>query len=127
MSIIRNIVAIFLFTFSAFALNAQAPKPNQAPVVQNIIPIQEVFSGHYFEFTIADNTFSETDQDDYISSYEAVLFNGDKLPQWIYFDAKTLKFWGKPEKKEKGEYYITIKAYDSHNAVAVTELYLKVN
>jgi hypothetical protein len=125
-----NIQRKFLITasiiFIAFSVKAQAPKMNNAPLLNSMIPVQEVYYGKYFEFTISENTFIETDDNDKVVRYEAHLFNGSTLPNWIYFKGEELKFWGRPEKQDKGEYYITLKAFDTHEAVSMTEFLLIV-
>jgi len=126
MSVLRKFLTVGLIILSAYSVKAQAPNPNTPPVLNSSIPVQEVYYGKYFEFNISENTFLETDQNDRIVKYEAVLFNGDNLPKWIFFNKDELKFWGRPEKQNKGEYFITLKAYDSHNAIAITEFYLIV-
>ena len=107
-------------------MKAQAPIMNNAPELENAILIQEVYYGKYFEFTLPANTFVETDENDRIVRYEASMFNGTGLPEWIYFNGEELKFWGRPEKKHAGEYFISLKAYDTHNAFGITELFLIV-
>ena len=126
MNILRTFLIGTALILVAFSMKAQAPKMNNAPMLENMIPIHEVYYGKYFEFTISENTFSETDENDEIVRYEATLFNGSSLPTWIYFNSDELKFWGRPEKNHKGEYYITLKAYDSHDAVSMTEFLLIV-
>mgnify|MGYP001544555730 CR=1 FL=1 len=86
MNTIKKVLFAVVVILAGYSMNAQAPKMNNAPVLENTISIQEVYYGKYFEFTLPDNIFSETDDNDKIVRYEASMFNGSGLPTWIYFN-----------------------------------------
>jgi len=123
-----KITAAVLFIFSANAVNAQDSFTfkNHAPVLQFVVPVQEIIQGEVFEINIAENTFADIDQGDKISLYNATLHNGEKLPEWIRFNEEDMTFTGQAEEEHTGEYFIALTAYDSFNAKSVTEIYLRV-
>ena len=99
---------------------------NNSPVLQYMVPVQELTQGDDFEIKIADNTFTDIDQGDKIVEYKAVLSDGTELPAWINFDSEQLKFTGTGLSIPAGEYFIALEAYDSYHAKSVTEIYLRV-
>ncbi|MCP4073692.1 MAG: hypothetical protein GY742_18470, partial [Hyphomicrobiales bacterium] len=77
-----------------------------------------------WSYTIDDDTFFDVDND--VLTFEAALANGDPLPEWILFDAKTLTFSGTPPKNYHGSDTIVVTAFDGTEEVT-TEFKLTVN
>ena len=64
------------------------------PQIINNIPNKVASTGKLFEFTLPNNIFS----DSYTLSYSAALANqAGNLPEWLTFDASTLRFYGTPK------------------------------
>ncbi|WP_218653201.1 Calx-beta domain-containing protein [Nostoc sp. TCL26-01] len=64
---------------------------NVAPIFIKTIPNQAVTDNKLFTFTIPENTFIDIDKAD-ILTYSATDVNGNALPKWLTFDAKTRTF-----------------------------------
>lgn len=65
---------------------------NDAPIVQNSIPDQNITAGVAFEYTFPPNTFFDQDGD--TLNYTASLTGGARLPAWLSFDAASRTFSG---------------------------------
>jgi hypothetical protein len=74
---------------------------NHAPTAAKIED-QSVYVNDDFEFTIPNNTFSDADSSDVIT-LSAKLADGNKLPDWLSFDALTGRFYGLPDSVESIE------------------------
>jgi Putative Ig domain/FG-GAP-like repeat/Domain of unknown function (DUF4114) len=84
---------------------------NQAPVVANPIPTQAIALGSALNFTLAANTFTDSDPGD-VLSYSAKLTNGNPLPTWLTFNPTTKTFAGTPGAGNLGVLGIVVTAKD---------------
>lgn len=64
------------------------------PVLDNPIPDQEGIKNQLFDFTFAENTFSDPEDEDL--TYTATLDGGAPLPSWLTFTPATRNFNGTP-------------------------------
>jgi RHS repeat-associated protein len=98
---------------------------NDIPTLQNAIADQNATANQSFNFTFAQDTFSDVDAGDTLT-YSATLENGDPLPDWLSFDAATRTFSGTPTTSDTGSINIQVTASDSQNATAVDVFSLTV-
>ncbi|MEH2416489.1 putative Ig domain-containing protein [Nostoc sp.] len=84
---------------------------NDAPVVANEIPNQQVTEGSLFSFTVPANSFSDPDVGDTLT-YTATLFDDTPLPKGLKFDAATRTFSGIPDNGDVGSLNIKVTAKD---------------
>jgi hypothetical protein len=82
-------------------------KSNFDPYLKNQIKDQAAKAGHYFTYTIPENTFIDDDGNNTLT-YSAALSDGNPLPSWLNFDAKAKKFSGKPSNEENVEIKISV-------------------
>ncbi len=80
--------------------------PNNAPVVSNNIPDQQITVGDNYNYSVPTNVFVETDLFDEVI-LSAVLTNGEKLPTWLSFNPTTKVFSGRPVNPEVLEIQVT--------------------
>ncbi len=85
---------------------------NDAPVVANPVPDQNVAEGSVFSYTVPASTFSDIDVGDTLF-YNATLADGSALPAWLSFDSTTRTFSGTPANGYSGVYDIRIIATDT--------------
>ena len=69
---------------------------NDAPTVVNNIPDQSTTQYEAFNFTFAEDSFSDVDTSD-ILTYTATLLDGSALPGWLDFNEATRTFSGTPD------------------------------
>ena len=72
--------------------------------------------GQFFDFQFSSDTFIDPDGDSLI--YTARLSNGDPLPSWLNFNARTGRFYGLPI--EEGAVSISVSASDGVSSVTDT-------
>ena len=70
------------------------PATNKPPVLLKPVNDQLASEGILFDFTFADDVFTDDPNDDFI--FEATLANGQQLPSWLKFDGLLRKFTGVP-------------------------------
>ena len=83
---------------------------NNAPVVDNPIPDQEATQDITFDFTFAEDTFSDPEAQPL--TYTATLENNDPLPSWLTFTGVTRRFVGTPLNADVGVINIKVTATD---------------
>lgn len=84
---------------------------NVPPVVSNPITDQNTAVGQNFNFTFANNTFTDEDLGDSLT-YTATLENGSPLPSWLSFDATTRTFNGTTTNADVGTLNVRVTATD---------------
>lgn len=95
------------------------PVPMRRPTIalQVKLPSKKVFEDSRFVMTIEPSAFAEAELGDDVV-YSATLRDGERLPVWMYFDAKTLTLSGKPPALAKGLYEVKITARNKKNLSA---------
>lgn len=83
---------------------------NDAPQVNRQLINQKSTEDVTVGFTIAADTFTDVDSAELV--YEAALANGDRLPDWLVFNANTLAFSGTPPLNFNGTLDIRVIASD---------------
>lgn len=106
-------------TSSQFTL--QVVNTNDAPVVSNAIADQDTTAGQTFNFTFANNTFTDPDVGDTLT-YTATLANGSPLPEWLTFNPANRRFSGFPVNSDAGTLNIRVTATDRAGA-SVTDTF----
>ena len=81
------------------------------------LPSKKVFEDSRFVMTIEPSAFAEAELGDDVV-YSATLRDGERLPVWMYFDAKTLTLSGKPPALAQGLYEVKITARNKKNLSA---------
>jgi hypothetical protein len=99
---------------------------NDAPVLVTPIADQTILEDVAYSFTVPENTFSDDDPGDTISSYVATLASGSALPSWLTFDGNNRSFSGTPTNNDVGIYTITVIAEDSLHLTATDSFSLTV-
>lgn len=87
---------------------------NLPPYVKNVPKPQIASKGKVFSYTFPDDAVC--DEDGNTISFEALLLNGNALPEWLTFDTKTKTLSGTPS--ETGNIVLRINAYDDKKAMA---------
>ena len=85
---------------------------NSAPTVANAIANQPAVADTAFDFTFAEDTFSDADSD--TLSYTATQDGGTALPAWLSFAAGTRTFSGTPQTADVGTVTVKVTADDGH-------------
>ncbi|MBW4681753.1 MAG: DUF4347 domain-containing protein [Microcoleus vaginatus WJT46-NPBG5] len=83
---------------------------NDPPTLLAIINDQSAVQNTAFNFTVADNTFTDVDGD--TLTYSASLENGDALPSWLSFNPTTRTFSGTPNPDNLGAINVKVTASD---------------
>jgi hypothetical protein len=96
---------------------------NLPPYAKNIPKPQFAFTGKLFSFTFPGDTFCDVDGN--TITLEALLLNGNALPVWLTFDAKTKTLSGTPT--EAGNVVLRINAYDDKKAMAAFRFIISVS
>jgi hypothetical protein len=86
---------------------------NDAPLLQNSIPNQEVYETEYYSYDIPSSIFNDIDVGDQLT-LSANLSNGNALPTWLIFDYQNGRLYGIA--KNPGDLTIKITATDKAGA-----------
>jgi len=114
-------------TWSAAQLEARAQllPGNRAPEMPALLGRVEVDPGSPVEIAIPGGAISDPDRFDALSYY-AVTAEGDRLPEWLAFDATTLTFAGTPGAADTGSHEFLLIAADTNGAAAIGALTIAV-
>jgi Ca2+-binding RTX toxin-like protein len=114
-------------TWSAADLEARAQvlPVNRAPEMPALLGRVDVDAGSPVEIAIPGSAISDPDWFDALSFY-AVTADGDRLPDWLAFDATNLTFAGTPGAADAGSHEILLIAADSSGAAAIGSLTIAV-
>jgi Ca2+-binding RTX toxin-like protein len=82
-----------------------------APTLANPISNQTAGANVAFHFSLAANTFVDSDPNDALT-YTATLANGNPLPGWLRFDATSATFSGTPGGSDSGTITVKVVATD---------------
>ena len=96
---------------------------NHAPAVSIALPDLKGMAGTDFKYTVDPHAFTDPDTGDNLA-YSAQLADGNKLPDWLYFDTSTHTFSGTPA--TIGTWNVTITATDKDNLMASDTFILTV-
>ncbi|GFE67498.1 putative Ig domain-containing protein [Chroococcus sp. FPU101] len=107
--------------FTSTRFNLDVINVNDAPVVSNAIADKNTAVGQNFNFTFANNTFTDEDLGDSLT-YTATLENGSPLPSWLSFNATTRTFSGNPTNADAGTFNVYVTATDEAGA-SVTDTF----
>jgi len=83
-----------LWEISVGHKSGSLPASNKPPVLVKPINDQIASEGILFDFTFANDAFTDDPSDDIV--FEATLSNGQQLPTWLKFDDLLRKFTGVP-------------------------------
>ncbi|MCF6365925.1 MAG: putative Ig domain-containing protein [Bacteroidales bacterium] len=97
---------------------------NDAPIMQSELSDQETYTNELFNYSFAENVFSDIDAGD-ILSYSANLTNGNPLPEWLSFNSDTRTFSGTPSNIESFE--VSVTATDLKGASISDKFILDIN
>lgn len=89
---------------------------NDEPILNIPISDYEVTVNEELSFVLPENTFIDIDLGDELSYF--ATYNGGVLPDWLQFDAQTLRFNGIPTSVEPSTYEITLFATDLSGATS---------
>ena len=95
---------------------------NLPPYVKNKPIPQNAVKGKLFTYSLPNDAFC--DDDGKIIQYEALLLDGNPLPNWLTFDAKTKTLSGTPI--EACNVVLRINAYDDKNEMAAFRFIISV-
>jgi|GEM_PF-2231103 len=98
---------------------------NIAPTVTGTIAEQKITEKKAFSLTLPDQLFSDANVGD-VLRYSLSLANGDALPAWLTFDAKTKTLTGTPGHDNVGDLSVRVTAKDEGQLAASLEFSLKV-
>lgn len=84
---------------------------NDAPIVVKHLADRGLTYNKNFSFRLPENSFIDIDKGDTLT-YSATLANGDKLPDWLKFDAASGTFSGKTPNKIHRDLEIRVTAID---------------
>ncbi len=91
--------------------------PNNLPVINQQIETQSAYEDSDFEFTFADNLFTDIEGDEL--TYTASMQNACEFPEWLSFNAENRIFTGTPANTDVGTYKIRLTATDTYNGTSV--------
>jgi len=94
----------------AFTINVT--NANDAPYVATAIPNQTARANGRFRFRLPADTFADQDAGQTFS-YAAEQPDGSPLPDWLAFNAKKMKFSGRPLVHDVGQFSVRVTATDS--------------
>jgi len=100
-------------------------RSNADPTLDNAIANQETNEDVLFTFSIPENTFSDSDEDELILS--ASLTDDSSLPDWLSFNNTTNTFSGTPVQANVGLLSIKVTADDGLEGVVSDEFEIIVN
>lgn len=98
---------------------------NDAPESGTLLSGLRAVEDGAFSFTLPADSFRDEDVGD-VLSYSASLENGDPLPEWLVFDARTHTFSGTPANGNVGSLRLRVVASDSVGESASQVFSLKV-
>ncbi|MBC3909787.1 putative Ig domain-containing protein [Undibacterium umbellatum] len=98
---------------------------NIAPTVTGTIAEQKITEKKAFSLTLPDQLFSDANVGD-VLRYSISLANGDALPAWLTFDAKTKTLTGTPGHDNVGDLSVRVTAKDEGQLAASLDFSLKV-
>ncbi|MGE5469959.1 MAG: DVUA0089 family protein [Bacteroidota bacterium] len=98
---------------------------NDAPEANGSVDSQTVIAGNQYELQLPANLFKDIDRNDTLT-LSAKLANGDPLPTWLTFDAKTQRFTGIANNSDVGTLSVEITATDTSGATAKITYEVKV-
>ncbi len=100
---------------------------NDAPILVNPIPDQQIEPGKAYTFTFSADTFTDLDlvYGDELA-YDVTQQDGAPLPAWLSFDPLTRTFSGTPSMSDTGTLHIKVVALDKAFATAHDAFDLKV-
>jgi Ca2+-binding RTX toxin-like protein len=99
---------------------------NDAPFVNASIPINQTAAVNgLYNFTFAEDTFSDIDSGDSLT-YTATNGNSNSLPNWLSFNPINRAFVGTPTNSDVGKMTVLIKATDSANESTFASFNLNV-
>ena len=96
---------------------------NLPPYVKNKPNPQSAIKGEKFTYTIPSDAVC--DDDGKTITYEALLIDGNPLPDWLTFDAKTKILTGTP--MEAGNVVLRINGYDNKNEMTAFRFIISVS
>nr|QBK93610.1 MAG: putative Ig domain protein [Pithovirus LCPAC404] len=99
------------------AVDSSSIGGNIAPALTFPIQDQQASVRQFFSFTFDSQTF--VDGNGAPLNYNATRDNGDKLPEWLFFDDTDRTFRGTPMQKELGEIAILVTATDPQGLSAI--------
>lgn len=97
---------------------------NVPPVLDNPIPDQAATEDILFDFTFAEDTFSDPNLD--ALTYSATSSDGSVLPAWLTFNPAIRRFLGTPGNDDVGIHYLRVGADDSKAAVVYSHFVVTV-
>lgn len=105
---------------------AQELPLNRAPEVPASLGGVAVDPGSRVDIAVPRNAISDPDRFDMLSFY-AVTADGERLPEWLNFDASSLTFSAAPAPANAGSHEVLLIAADSSGAAAVSSLTIAVS
>ncbi len=96
---------------------------NFTPYLRYTVQNQTFKTGRSNTYTLSDSTFID-DNGNQTLTYTASLGNGNPLPDWLSFDADSIRLTGIPE--QPGTFQIKIMATDPVNASAIASFTLRI-
>ena len=99
---------------------------NDAPIVVAPLAAQTTNEDQAFSFVLPASTFSDPDVGDSLT-YSIQLANGNPLPSWLTFDAKTLTLSGQADDANVGTLGLTVTATDQGGLSASTSFNWVIN
>jgi hypothetical protein len=87
---------------------------NDMPVVTGTLDPQKAEVGNDFSYTLPSGLFTDIDEGDELTC--SVTAETGNMPDWLKFDASTLRFSGTPAESDKGNFLLTITAVDKSGA-----------
>lgn len=103
------------------SFNLVIANTNDDPYVENPIPDQTANDNEAFSYTLAPNTFGDSDLD--TLNYSAQLVGGGALPSWLSFDSATRTFSGTPASADIGSLDIEVTADDNNGGTPATDTF----
>jgi len=98
---------------------------NDAPRRGQPLSNTDATANERFSFRLPRNAFIDPDTGDSLR-YEALLGDGNMLPNWLKFNANTQRFFGRPPGNAVGSYSIRVRATDEAGASTANSFIFRV-
>ncbi len=98
---------------------------NQPPVLVNPIPNQTTVAEQLYQYTVPENTFEDPDEAS-VLTWNAMLANGEPLPEWLTFNPETRVIQGTPAVADAGTHNIMIIVTDDGGMMADDDYLLRI-
>lgn len=111
---------------SDYIIDLNVANVNDLPVQSQALEHQVLSVGQHFNAQIPQNLFTDVDSGDRISYY-VLNHDGQKIPDWLNFDARALTISGTPDANNIGELILKVIGKDRSGSSVATDWQFTIN